>query len=146
MKPLVENQGVGFHYEIIDTFTAGIKLNGSEVKSLRNKRGKLIGAYITEKFGKLFLVKAFIPFYQIKGPEQHQIRDRELLLTKHEIFTFARKKKEQGLTIVPIAIGLQGQRIVVQCALAKGKKNYDKRQAIKKRDAQRDLARLRKSF
>ncbi len=146
MKPIVENQGVGYHYEIIETFQAGIKLTGGEVKSLRNKRGKLVGSYITEKSGRLFLVKSFIPGYQLKSNEEQSSRDRELLLKKEEIFAFARKKKEAGLTIVPLSIGLQGQRIVVQCALAKGKKNYDKRQAIKKRDTDRELARLKKSF
>lgn len=144
MKPIIENQGVGHHYDIIETFTAGMKLLGSEVRSLRNGRAKLTGSYITEKHGRMYLTKAFIPGYQIKTSEQMQYRDRELLLKKDELLEFARKRKEGGLTIVPLAIGLQGQRIVLSCALAKGKKLYDKRQAIKKRDDNRMIDRLKK--
>lgn len=143
---VLENKHVYRSYEILDTVSAGIVLSGNEVKSLRNHHGSLNDAFVVSDNGTLTLVKAFIPPYQVKNtPASYDpYQARTLLLNKKEIMMWARKKTESGLTIVPIKMYTENRKIKVLLGLAKGKKKHDKREDIKKRDADREINRLLK--
>lgn len=140
---LLKNKKAGPNYEFIEKFEAGIKLFGFEVKSLKNKRGSLEGGYATTKNGEAFVLNLEIPPYQAGNtPKEYESRrERKLLLTKKEIARFAGLEKQKGLTIVPISVYTKGNKIKLELAVAKGKKKYDKREDIKKRDTLRDTQR-----
>lgn len=146
MPTLLENKKVRFDYEILETFEGGLELRGFEVKSLREKRGSIKEAYVIIRGGEIYLVGAHIPAYQPKNaPEGYDTyRNRKILLTKKEIKKLIGKEKMKGLTIVPISMYTKGRRIKIKIAVAKGKKKYDKREKIKKRDTERDLRRTLK--
>jgi len=143
MSDLLFNKKAGFNYEISETLTAGIELFGFEVKSLRKKQGSLDGSYVTVKGGEAFLVGAQIPpFQQNNTPKEYEeLRERRLLLTKTEIDQLSGKKSQAGLTAVPISVYNTGRKIKVKIGLARNKKKFDKREVIKKRDVNRDIAR-----
>ena len=143
MPTLIQNKKVHFNYEILEKFDAGIELFGYEVKSLRNKRGSLDGAHITVRGNEAFLINADIPPYQpANTPKSYDSRrNRRLLLTKKELSELAGKEKQKGLTIVPISLYTKRRNIKLSLGVARGKKKYDKRETIKKRDTQRDMAR-----
>jgi len=143
MPTLLQNKKVRFDYEILEQYDAGIELFGYEVKSLRNKRGSLDGSHITVRGNEAFLISAEIPAYQpANAPKDSDARrNRKLLLTKKELAELAGKEKQRGLTIVPISLYTKGRNIKVSLGIARGKKKYDKREDIKKRDTQRDVAR-----
>jgi len=147
MPTLAENKKVRFDYEVLETFDAGLELHGLEVKSLKGKQGSLEGAYVIVRGGEVYLIGAHIPPYQPKNtPENYDsYRNRKLLLTKKEIQELIGKEKRVGLTIVPISLYTKGNKIKLKIAVAKGKKKYDKRQTIKKRDIERDLGRTLKN-
>ena len=130
-------------YEILETFEAGIELLGFEVKSLRHKQGSLLGSHITVRGGESFLISANIPPYQEKNtPETYDPkRNRRILLTKSEIQKLASFDAKKGLTIVPISLYNKGRKIKVEIAVVRGKKKYDKREAVKKRDTDREIRR-----
>ncbi len=140
---LLKNKKAGLNYEFIEKFEAGIKLFGFEVKSLKSKRGSLEGGYATTKDGEVFVLNLEIPPYQAGNtPKEYESRrERKLLLTKKEIARFAGLEKQKGLTIVPISVYTKGNKIKLELAVAKGKKKYDKREDIKKRDTLRDTQR-----
>jgi len=144
---LVQNKKVGLKYEILEKFEAGIELLGFEVKSLRNNRGSLEGTYISARSGEVFLVNANIPPYQTANtPDDYDPRrSRRLLLTKKEIRKLADTETKGGLTIVPISVYNKNSKIKIEIAIAKGKKKYDHRQDIKKRDANRAIERTLKN-
>jgi SsrA-binding protein len=143
MSALISHKRVTFDFEILDTFEAGVSLLGTEVKSVRNGQGKLEGAYVIIRGKEAFLVGASIPAFQKKNvsasydPE----RPRKLLLTKKELAELELKSEKQGLTIVPIKLYNKGSKLKLELAIAKGKKKQDKRQSIKERDTNRDIAR-----
>jgi len=143
MPTLLKNKKVHFNYEILDQFDAGIELSGIEVKSLRNKRGSLEGSHVIVRGDEAFLVGADIPPFQPKNaPKGYDSRrTRKLLLTKKEISELSGKEKQKGLTIVPISLYTKGRNIKLSLGVARGKKKYDKREDIKKRDTQRDIVR-----
>ena len=144
---LLENKHVYRSYDILDTISAGIILTGSEVKSLRKNHGSINDSFVVFKDNSLSLVKAFIPPYQVKNtpPSYDPYQARKLLLNKMEINTWFRKKSESGLTIVPIKMYTENRKIKILIGLARGKNKHDKREDIKKRDADREISRLMKN-
>ena len=141
---LLENRKARFNYELKEKFEAGIELLGHEVKSLRQKTGSLEGAYVIVRGGEPFLVNAYIPPYQPKNTPQNydERRARKLLLTKKEIAELAGAESKKGLTIVPLSVYSKGRKIKVEIAIARGKKKFDKRETLKRRDAEREMRRL----
>ena len=149
MKVLARNKKLHHSYEVLDTYTAGIALTGDEAKSLQTNTPSMEGAYITvrEEAGKykLLLREFHIPPYQVaNAPSANTRRDRVLLLNKREIEQIQTKVRSKGVTIVPKAVGRVGRYIKVELALVRGKKKYDKREDIRRRDVQRDAEREHK--
>jgi SsrA-binding protein len=144
---VLENKHVYRSYEILDTISAGMVLSGAEVKSLRKNHGSISDSFVVFKDNSLSLVKAFIPPYQVKNtPSSYDpYQARKLLLNKIEINEWFRKKSEAGLTIVPIKLYTENRKIKVLLGLARGKNKHDKREDIKKRDADREISRLMKN-
>lgn len=140
---LIYNKKINVDYEILETFEAGIELLGQEVKSLRGNQGSLLGAHITVRGGEVFLIASNIPPYQVKNTpvDYDPKRNRRLLLSKKEIGQLASLESKKGLTIVPISMYNKGKKIKVQIAVVRGKKKFDKREDIKKRDTDRDIRR-----
>ena len=137
----IRNKRARFDYNLDDGFLVGIELNGREAKSLRMGHGQLQGAYVTVKDNELFLVNASI--HGTKGipiEDLEVTRNRKLLAKRKEIDQILIAKK-QGRTVVPLDILTKGRYIKLRIALGVGKKNYDKRQTLKKRDTDRDTAR-----
>lgn len=146
MKPLISHRRAKFDYEILDTYEAGIALSGTEVKSVRKGQGKLEGAHVVIRGNEGFLVGASIPPYQrANAPKNYDPEEtRKLLLSKKEIVELSRESEQKGLTIVPISMYNKGRNIKLQIALVRGKKKYDKRAAIKKRESKRSIERTLK--
>lgn len=146
MKALVKNQKVFFNYEIQDKYNAGVELFGYEVKSIRAGHGNMEGAYIVVRGGEVFLIGLDLPPFQQKNtPESYEPkRNRRLLLNKKEIKILADAESEAGLTIVPISLYSNGRRIKLELGIAKGKKKFDKRQTIKKRESNKEIERTLK--
>lgn len=146
MKMLASNKKAFFDYEVLEKMLAGIVLLGCEIKSLRQSKVNLKGSYITLKNGELWLKKMHISPYPFSSDPIDPLRDRKLLLKKREIAKIERKLSEQGITCVPLEIGLVKNLAKVEIALVRGKKKYDKRESLKKKDIERDLSRkLKKS-
>jgi len=143
MATLIENKKVRFNYEIMEEFEAGVELTGSEVKSLRYKKASLEGAYISVRGGEAFLLGATIAPYQPKNIDKSydKERPRKLLLTKKEIGILSGHEQKRGLTIVPISLYNKGRNLKLRIAVVRGKKKFDKRETIKKRDTERELRR-----
>ena len=146
MKTFVKNQKVFFNYEILEKYNAGIELFGFEVKSIKEGRGNMEGAYIVIRGGEAFLIGLDLPpFQQNNTPEDYEPkRNRRLLLNKKEIKILADKEDEAGLTIVPISLYNSGRKIKLELGVAKGKKKFDKRQTIKKRESDEEMSRALK--
>ena len=146
MKVLVKNQKVFFNYEVTEKYMAGIELFGYEVKSIRAGHGNMEGGYIVIRGGEAFLIGLDLPPFQQKNtPTDYEPkRNRKLLLNKKEIKILADKESEKGLTIVPIALYSNGRRIKLELGVAKGKKKFDKRQTIKKRESDKEISRTLK--
>lgn len=143
---LIENKKAHFNYEILEKFEAGIELLGHEVKSLKDKKGSLEGAYIIVRGGEAYLINANIPAYQpANTPENYDPnRNRRVLLTKKEIAELAVSEGTKGLTIVPISVYNKGRKLKLSLGIGRGKKKADKRESIKKRDTERELGRTLK--
>lgn len=140
---LIENKKARLNYEILETFSAGVELLGLEVKSLRAKLGTILGARVISRGGETYLMNMTIPAYQPNNsPKEYDpVRNRKLLLSKKEIAQIAEAELKKGLTIVPLSLYNKGRKIKVDIAIVRGKKKYDKREDIKKRDTARDVAR-----
>lgn len=136
MKLLAQNRRARFDYDILKEYEAGIVLKGYEVKSVKNNRASLKGAFVVAHDEELFLVNSHIPMYEFSGniPDYDPERSRKLLLHKKEISYLHGKSKTEGLTLVPLSMYNKKGKIKVLFALAKGKKRYDKRQTIKERE------------
>lgn len=143
MTTIANNPRAKFDYELLDTYEAGIVLHGHEVKSIKTGHISLKGAFVTATGGELFLTNATIPLYPHAGKvsDYDPTRSRKLLVSKREIRTLLGKNRTAGLTMVPIRVYIKGKHIKVAFALARGKKEYDRRQMMKKRDADRAIAR-----
>jgi len=144
MTVFSENKKVYFDYEILETFEAGLVLSGAEVKSIKNGRMNLLGSYVNFHNGELYLINASIAPYQPKNqpPDYDPQRSRKLLLKKKEIGYLAGKIKQKGLTLVPTKVYNKGRRIKIEIGLARGKKQYDKREAISKRETARQIGQI----
>lgn len=143
MSTYVNNSKALFDYEIIERFTAGLELLGVEVKSVRAGKMNLRGAFVAVRGNEAYLLGADIPAYQPKNaPKDYDTsRARKLLLLKSELVELKNAEGTKGLTIVPLSVYNKGRFLKLDIAIARGKKKYDKRQAIKKRDMERDLGR-----
>lgn len=136
---LITNRRARFDYELGDSLVVGLALNGAETKSLRMGHGQLRGAYVTVKGDELWLINATINGTNgIPIAESDQTRARKLLAKEREIAALI-EAKQQGRTIVPLEVLTQGRYIKLRIAIGKGKKMYDKRQVLKKRDTDRQL-------
>lgn len=134
----IQNRRARFDYELGDSFVVGIVLNGRETKALRLGHGQLRGAYVTVKDNELWLINAAImSTNNIKLTEQEQTQNRKLLAKRKEINEVI-QAKQQGMTIVPLELLTRSRYIKLRIAIGRGKKKYDKREAIKKRDEDRN--------
>jgi SsrA-binding protein len=141
-KVIASNRKARHDYAILDTYEAGIMLQGTEVKSLRLGRASLVDSFATVDDGEIFLRNLHIPEYTQGSWTNHEPRrTRKLLLHKAEIERLIGKTREGGLTLVPLRMYFSDGKVKVELALAKGKKSYDKRNDLAKRDAQREISR-----
>ena len=141
-KIIASNRKARHDYAILDTYEAGVALVGTEVKSLREGRASLVDAFATVDDGEVWLRNVHIPEY-VQGTWTNHAprRTRKLLLHKKEILRLIGKSKEGGLTLVPLSMYFKDGKVKVELGLAKGKKAYDKRQDLAKRDARREIIR-----
>ena len=143
---LVKNKKASYEYELGKKYQAGIVLSGAEVKSLRLKHASLNGSYIKAIGNELFLINAQINPYSFANNEDYDPKkSRKLLLKKREIQNLIENSQQKGYAIVPISLELVGNKIKVLLAIGKGKKEFEKRATIKKRDLKRELSKEVKS-
>ena len=142
----IVNRKAKYNYQIFETIEAGIVLTGTEIKSLKMGKANIKDSYARIKNNEIFLINMHISSYENGNIFNHdETRERKLLLHKMEILKFRDKIKLEGYTIVPLKVYLKNGRAKVLIGLAKGKKNYDKREDIKKRDIERSIrARLKR--
>lgn len=142
MKVVASNRRARYDYEILDTFEAGLALEGSEVKSIRDGKVVLKDSFAHVRDGEVWLVGTYIAPYEFsRGGGHEPERTRKLLLHKREIARINAKLGEQGLTLVPLRIYLKDGRAKVELGLGRGKRTIDKRETIKERDQQREIER-----
>jgi SsrA-binding protein len=140
-KLIAQNKKARHDYHLDDVFEAGLVLLGTEVKSLRAGRASLVDAYARIKDGEVWLEGAHIPEYTQGSWTNHEPRrPRKLLLHRDEIAKLIGKTKESGLTLVPLSMYFKDGKVKVELALARGKKEFDKRQTLAKRDSDREIA------
>ena len=143
MTVLIKNKKITLNYEIVETYTGGMVLVGSEVKSLKNQNGKLDGAFLTIRKGpkgkpELWIKNMYIPSYQIKNSDVSTERERKILVKRSEINKIEKEMVGSRLTLAPISINVLGNKIKIHFALVRGKKKYDKREDLKKKAQKRD--------
>jgi len=143
---LIAYKKAGLKYAVIESFSAGLELTGAEVKSVRSQLGSLDGSRVVIRGGEAFIVGLSIPPYQMANtPESYDAeRPRRLLLKKSEIAHLADEEAKKGLTIVPLELYNAGRYLKARIAIVRGKNKSDKREALKKREAERDMDRVRK--
>lgn len=142
-RELASNRKAYHNFEILESFEAGIILLGTEIKSLRNHGGNLAEGYVKILGDAAWLMNTSIQPYKFGNIHNHEERrERKLLMHKREIVRLESVASEKGLTIVPLSFYLKKGRVKVKIGLAKGKKHHDKREAIKKRDVEREMRRL----
>jgi SsrA-binding protein len=140
------NRRARFEYDIVDTVEAGIELRGPEVKSLRQGKGNLSGAFAIVKRGEVWLIGCQIAHYEQANRENvDPLRERRLLLHRAEIARLEGKTSERGFTLVPLSLYFKNGRAKVELALARGKKTHDKREAIRQREDRRAVDRALRS-
>lgn len=141
-KTLESNKRARHHYEIVDEIEAGIMLAGSEVKSMRDGKVSLTEAFCAFKGDELYLLQSHVAEYTEAHSRNHlPVRPRKLLLHRRELDKLRMAVQKNGMTIVPLELYVQGRVIKLLIGLARGKKLHDKRQTIKKREEERDMAR-----
>ena len=141
-KIICLNRKASFNYFLIDLLEAGIVLRGSEIKSVRNGKISIADSYGIEKDGEIYLINSHIPVYKEASYSNHNpYAERKLLLNKREINKLIGKMNKEGLTIVPTKMYFKKGKAKIEIAVAKGKKNFDKRQTKKTRDWNRDKSR-----
>lgn len=147
MEILAENKKAFFDYEIIEKYEGGLILIGSEVKSIKNKKINLSGSYVIIRKNNAYLLNTEIPPYQPKNvfSDYNPKRSRKILLKKKEINSLLLKIKQKGLTLIPLKVYNKNGLIKLEFALAKGKRLFDKREKIKKREIKRKIERLIKN-
>ncbi len=141
-KIITSNRKARHDYSVLDVYEAGVMLTGTEVKSLRLGRASLLDGFATIDDGEVFLRNVHIPEYEQGSWTNHEPRrTRKLLLHKDEINRLIGKTRESGLTLVPLSLYFSNGKVKVELALARGKRSYDKRQDLARRDADREVAR-----
>jgi SsrA-binding protein len=143
MPTLTTNKKAFHDYHILEKYEAGIVLSGQEVKSVKNRQINLKGSYIVNKGDELWLINCHISPYKMALLKDYKpTRDRKLLLNKKEISSLISKLQSKGLTVLPLSVYTKGSLVKIEIGVAKGKKEYDKREIIKKRDSDRQIQRL----
>ena len=144
----IKNRKASYEYELLESFTAGIQLLGTEIKSIRHGKASLNEAYCVFLNDELYVRSLHISEYDFGTDNNHDPkRDKKLLLHRQELGRLEKKVKEKGLTIVPTALFINERGLAkLKIALGRGKKLHDKRDSIKEKDSKRDLDRLKKSF
>ncbi|WP_372754634.1 SsrA-binding protein SmpB [Mariniflexile sp.] len=145
----IQNKKARFLYEILDTYTAGIVLTGTEIKSIRNSKASIAESFCEfNAKGELFVINATIEEYAFGNYYNHRPKaERKLLLNRKELKKLHKEVQSSGLTIIPLRLFINEKGFAkLDIALAKGKKLYDKRETIKDRDNKRDLDRIKKNF
>lgn len=143
----ITNKKANFDYEIIDTYETGIVLTGTEIKSIRAGKANLKDSYAIIKNNEIFLLNMHISSYEQGNRFNHEeTRTRKLLMHKKEILKLRDKLEIEGYTLVPIKLYFKGSIAKILIGLAKGKKNYDKRESIKKKDMERQIAKDLKNY
>ncbi len=144
----IQNKRARFEYEILEKYTAGIVLQGSEIKSIRLGKASVTESFCEFHNGELFMINSHIEEYAYGTHYNHKAKsERKLLLSKKELKSLQRSLQNKGLTIVPLRLFTNEKGLAkVEIALAKGKKLYDKRETIKDRDNKINLDRLKKSY
>jgi SsrA-binding protein len=138
-RPIAENRKAGFDYHLLETFEAGLALQGTEVKAIREGGANLRESFCRFDRGEAYLIGANIGQYSHAGSASHDpVRPRKLLLHRQELNKLLGKTTEKGLTIVPLRLYFKNGRVKVAIALAKGKKSYDKRETIRRRETDRE--------
>ena len=145
-RVLIKNRRATFGYEILDTYTAGLVLLGTEIKSLRLGKASLVDTFCIVDRGEVWAKNIYIPEYFYGSYNNHTARrDRKLLLNKKEIRELAEVVKNVGLTIVPLKLYINAKGLAkLEIGVARGKKQYDKRQDLKERDMKRELEQARR--
>ena len=141
MPTLASNRKAFYTYSIEDTFEAGLELLGHEVKSIRLGQVSLNGAYVSVHNGEAFLKNAYVGKYKAASnlESYNENRDRRLLLHKNEILKMANRLNEKGTTLIPLEIYMSKNRLKLKVGIAKGKKQFDKRESIKKKELKRTI-------
>ncbi len=143
IKVIARNPRARHDYEILDTWEVGLVLRGTEVKSLRAGRGSIVGAFGRVQGGEVFLEGVQIPPYESGNRFNHDpLRTRKLLMHRREIRRLIGSVEQKGWTLVPLQLYFSGPNAKVQLALARGKKEHDRRDDIRKREAEREVARV----
>lgn len=147
MTVIATNKRAGFDYALGEHLEAGLILTGSEVKSVKTGHASLKGAFVTVKGNELYLTNALIPRYRHahRDTKHDDTRPRKLLLRKQEIRSLIGKYRAEGLTLVPLRLYTRKQLVKLEFAVGKGKKSYDKRSDIGKREAKRRMERVMKA-
>lgn len=145
-KTIATNRKALHNYSILESTEAGIALTGTEIKSIRAGNVSLAEAYVKPEKGELWLLGAHIARYDASGPFSHEpTRPRRLLLHRKQIRTLAAEVKQKGLTMVPLRLYLKDSLAKVEVSLARGKKQFDKRETIASRDSNREIDRTLKT-
>ena len=143
----INNKKTYYDYEIETTYEAGIVLKGTEVKSIRDGRANLKDSYAIYKDGEIFLLNMHISHYDKGNIFNHdETRTRKLLLNKKEIYRIRDAIEREGYTLVPIKLYFNKNKVKILIGIARGKKNYDKREAIKKKDMEREMQKQLKNY
>jgi len=142
----IENRKAKFDYQVVGSLEAGVVLLGAEVKAIKAGQVSLEGSRVIEKEGRLFVIGMQIPEYKFSHQEGYDpLRTRELLLKKREMLELASKKVSSGLTLIPLAVYNKGALIKLELGLVRGKKKYEKREEMKKKAINKEMAkRLKK--
>lgn len=145
-KVNIKNRRATFDYELLDHYTAGIVLYGTEIKSIREGKAVLVDTFCTFTDGELWVRNMHISEYRLGTCYNHDAtRERKLLLTRRELRKLQRAVKESGLTIVPTSLFINEKGLAkLNIALARGKKSYDKRDSLREKDDRREMERARK--
>jgi len=145
MKVICTNRKASFLYHFISKYEAGIELKGSEVKAIREGSANIKESFVKIKNGEMFIVGMHISEYSHKGYTSHDpMRDKKLLMHKKEIYKIYKDSENKGKTIIPTKLYFKNSKIKIEIALAKGRKNWDKREAKKQKDLDRDIDRSMK--
>lgn len=143
---VIKNKKASHDYEFLEKYIAGIRLTGTEIKSLRLGKAALNDTYCAYHNGELFIIGMHISEYWWGNLNNHDpLRERKLLLTKRELTKIGRKVKESGLTMIVVKVFINEKGLAkAEIAIAKGRKEYDKREVLKSKDASREMDRMRK--